>query len=38
MGVMVVAQSNKLVKYLVLGVFVGMLLVYLKFKKVNIEK
>ncbi len=33
-----VAQSNKLMKYLVLGVFVGMLLVYLKFKRVKIEK
>jgi len=38
MGVMIVAQSNKLIKYLVIGVFVGMLLIYLKFKKVNIEK
>jgi len=35
---MIVAQSNKLIKYLVIGVFVGMLLIYLKFKKVNIEK
>jgi len=33
-----VTRSNKLIKYLVIGVFVGMLLIYLKFKKVNIEK
>jgi hypothetical protein len=38
MGVMRVTRSNKLIKYIVIGVFVGMLLIYLKFKKVNIEK
>lgn len=31
-------RMKKIIKYLFLGSFVGMLLVYLKFKKVNIEE
>ncbi len=38
MGIMTVIQSKKIIKYLILGVFVGMLLIYLKFKRVSIDE
>jgi hypothetical protein len=37
-GVMIVVKLKKIIKYLILGGFIGMLLVYLKFKRVNIEE
>jgi hypothetical protein len=38
MGVIIVVRIKKILKYLILGSFVGMLLVYLKFKRINIEE
>jgi hypothetical protein len=35
---MIVVRLKKIIKYLILGSFIGMLLVYLKFKRVSIEK
>jgi hypothetical protein len=32
------ARMKKFIKYLILGGFVGILLVYLKFKRVNIKE
>jgi len=34
----IVGKSKKIIKYLILGTFVGMLLIYLKFKKVKIDE
>lgn len=35
---MAVEKSKKYIKYLVFGTFVGILLIYLKFKRVTIDK
>ncbi len=35
---MAMGKSKKIIKYLILGTFVGILLIYLKFKRVNINE
>lgn len=35
---MIMGKLKKIMKYLILGSFIGILLIYLKFKKINIEE
>jgi len=35
---MTMGKSKKIIKYLILGTFIGILLIYLKFKKVKIDE
>lgn len=37
-GMMIVVKLKKIIKYLIFGSFIGILLVYLKFKRINIEE